>query len=67
MAIALEHRPVRRAAGTPDAGRLTYLVRHTSERIASAWQRYRVERELESMPFDLRKDIGFRSSNKITR
>lgn len=67
MAIALDHRPVRRAAGTLDVGSLSHLLRDVSERIASAWQRYRVERELESMPFDLRKDIGFRSSNKITR
>lgn len=67
MAIALDHRPVRRAAGTPEAGSLSHLVRDIVERVASAWQRYRVERELESMPFDLRKDIGFRSSNKITR
>ncbi len=59
MAIALDHRPVRRAAGTPEVGSLSHLLR--------AWQRYRVERELESMPFDLRKDIGFRSSNKTTR
>ncbi|GEM_PF-3461907 len=64
MAIALDHRPVRRAAG---AGTLSHLVRELSERIVYAWQRYRVERELESMPFDLRKDIGFRSSNKTTR
>jgi hypothetical protein len=67
MAIALDHRPVRRAPGTPEAGSLSHLVRTVSERIASAWQRHRAERELESMPFDLRKDIGFRSSNKITR
>ena len=67
MAIALDHRPVRRAVGTPDVGSLSHLLRDVSERIASAWQRYRVERELESMPFDLRKDIGFRSSNKTTR
>nr|WP_298103406.1 hypothetical protein [uncultured Shinella sp.] len=67
MAIALDHRPVRRAAGTPDVGSLSHILRAVSERIVSAWQRYRVERELESMPFDLRKDIGFRSSNKTTR
>lgn len=66
MAIALEHRPVRRAVGTPGAGSLSHLVRDVSERIASAWQRYRVERELESMSFDQRKDIGFRSSDKTT-
>ena len=67
MAIVLDHRPVRHAAGTPGVGSLSHLLRLISERIVSAWQRYRVERELESMPFDLRKDIGFRSSNKTTR
>ena len=67
MAIALEHRPVRRAAGTRDTGSLSHLVQTVSERIVSAWRRYRAERELESMSFDLRKDIGFRSSDKTTR
>lgn len=67
MAIVFEHRPARRAASTRNSGSLSHLVRGVSARIAAAWQRYRVERELESMPFDLRKDIGFRSSNKTTR
>jgi uncharacterized protein YjiS (DUF1127 family) len=58
MAIVLEHRPV---------GSLSHLVRQAYERIVSAWQRYRAERELESMSFDQRKDIGFRSSDKIAR
>ncbi|WP_439627685.1 hypothetical protein [Shinella sp.] len=63
MALALEHRPVRRAPGAHYAGGLSYTVRHIAERIVSAWQRHRAERELESMPYDLRKDIGFRSKN----
>lgn len=67
MAIALEHRPVRRAPSTRDAGSLSHIVREFVERIVSAWQRYRVEREQESMPFDLRKDIGYRSWDKTTR
>ena len=67
MAIALDHRPVRRAAGTRHSGTLSYLVRDVSERIVAAWQRYRAERELESMSFDQRKDIGFRSWDKTTR
>ncbi len=61
MAIALQHSPVRRSAG------LTTLVRETLARIVSAWQRRRAERELEGMPFDLRKDIGFRSREKSAR
>ena len=67
MAIAVDHRSVRRAAGTRHSGTLSYLVRDVSERIVSAWQRHRAERELESMSFDQRKDIGFRASDKITR
>lgn len=64
MAIALEHRPARRAQST---GGPSHLLREFVERIASAWQRHRIEREQESMPFDLRKDIGFRSWDKTTR
>lgn len=67
MAIAFEHRPARRASSTHASGSLSHFVRDISERISSAWQRYRVERELEGMPYDLRKDIGFRSSVKTTR
>ena len=67
MAIALEHRPARRASSTPLAGSLYHAARDIAERIAFAWQRRRVERELEGMSFDLRKDIGFRSWDKTTR
>ena len=63
MAIALEHRPVRRAA----AGSFTRLVQDGLARIASAWRRYRAERELEGLSYDQRKDIGFRSWDKTTR
>ena len=66
MAMAYELHPARRAFGTRDAGP-SRLVRDAFARMARAWRRYRVERELESMPFDLRKDIGFRSSNAATR
>ena len=62
MAIALQHRPTRRAAGS-----LSHLVHDLSLRIASAWRRYRVERELESLSYDQRKDIGFRSWDKTIR
>lgn len=67
MAIALEHRPVRRAFGTRHAGNLSRPVRDAFERIVSAWRRYRTERELEGLSFDQRKDIGFRSWDKTTR
>lgn len=67
MAIALEHRPVRGAAGTRDAGSLSHLILERFERIVSAWQRHRAERELEGMSYDQRKDIGYRSSDKSTR
>ena len=61
MAMAFEHRTARRAQSTRGP------VRTVFARIASAVRRYRVERELEGMSFDLRKDIGFRSSDITTR
>ena len=67
MAIASEHRPLRRAARARHAGSLSHLFRGIAGRVASAWQRHRIERELESMPFDLHKDIGFRSWDKTIR
>lgn len=67
MAIALEHRPVRRAAGAQETGSLTHHVQSVFARIASAWQRYRVQRELEGLSYDQRKDIGFRAWDKTTR
>jgi uncharacterized protein YjiS (DUF1127 family) len=67
MAIALEHRPVRRASGTRHTGSLSHPFRDAFERIVSAWRRYRTERELEGLSFDQRKDIGFRSWDKTTR
>ena len=33
-------------------------------RIASAWRHHRDELELESLPFDIRKDIGFPSADE---
>ena len=67
MAIALEHRPVRRASSTRHAGSPSHLLYDVFDRIVSAWRRYRVERELEGLSFDQRKDIGFRSWDKNTR
>ena len=67
MAIVSEYRPLPRAHSARDAGSLSLLFRGLSERAAAAWQRYRVQREVESMSYDQRKDIGFRSADKITR
>ena len=67
MAIALDHRPVRRASATRHAGALSHPLRDGFERIVSAWRRYRNERALEGLSFDQRKDIGFRSWDKTTR
>jgi hypothetical protein len=67
MAIALEHRPLRRAPGIRHAGTPSHPARDFFGRIVSAWRRYRVERELEGLSFDQRKDIGFRSWDKTTR
>ncbi|WP_411036625.1 hypothetical protein [Shinella sp. BYT-45] len=67
MAIALEHRPVRHAAGSRGTGSPSRLLHHVFGRIVSAWRRHRAEREIEGMSYDLRKDIGFRSWDKTTR
>ena len=67
MAIALHHSPVRRAEGTRISGSLSHILRGAAERLVSTWQAYRVEREIEGMSYDLRKDIGFRASDKTTR
>ena len=61
MATQLELRTARRAAGTRHAAGLSRLFRGVSGRIFSAWEQYRLERERAGMPYDLRKDIGFRS------
>lgn len=31
--------------------------------LAGRWQRWQTEREIESMPFDIRKDIGWPSAD----
>lgn len=67
MAIAFEHHPDRHAAGSRSAGGFTRLLNGLSSRALSAWRAYRVERELESMSYDQRKDIGFRSLDNATR
>ncbi|MEW9614995.1 hypothetical protein AB3G45_14320 [Shinella sp. S4-D37] len=67
MAIALQHRPLRRAPGIRHAGTPSHSARDLFGRIVSAWRRYRIERELEGLSFDQRKDIGFRSWDKTTR
>lgn len=36
-------------------------------RISMAWRLHRIERELESLPFDLRKDIGFPAAGMLSR
>ncbi|MFD1326392.1 hypothetical protein [Mycoplana ramosa] len=40
--------------------------RGLADRLASAWRHHRDERELESLPFDIRKDIGFPSADEET-
>ena len=67
MALALEHRAVRRASITRHADSPPHRLYDIFDRIVSAWRRYRVERELEGLSFDQRKDIGFRSWDKTTR
>ncbi len=64
MTLILEHRQARRATGARFGHTFAHFIRALSGRIVSAWERSRLERELESMPYDLRKDIGFRSAPK---
>lgn len=54
MATVFDYRPIRgfRRSRAP-------LLRGLSGRIAAAWQSRRALRELESLSYDLRKDIGF--------
>lgn len=67
MAIALEYRRGRGARRSRHAGSLPLTLRGLSGRIASAWRNYRAERELENLPLDLRKDIGYRSADTNRR
>src|SRR5262245_16012979 len=39
----------------------TSSLRNIAGRLASAWRHHRDELEMENLPFDLRKDIGFPS------
>lgn len=40
--------------------------RGLASRLANAWRHHRDELELESLPFDIRKDIGFPSADEET-
>lgn len=42
----------------------TSLWRGLAGRIVAAWRHHRDELELESLPFDIRKDIGFPSTDE---
>ncbi|MBB3975183.1 hypothetical protein GGQ64_000359 [Rhizobium azooxidifex] len=39
--------------------------RRFAGRLADAWRHHRDEIELENLPFDLRKDIGFPANDEI--
>lgn len=39
-------------------------LRRLASRLASAWRHHRAELELEGLPFDLRKDIGYPSADE---
>ncbi|MBD9372676.1 hypothetical protein IB238_08575 [Rhizobium sp. ARZ01] len=39
-------------------------LRGLADRVARAWRHHRDEMELESLPFDVRKDIGFPSTDE---
>ena len=66
MAIAFSHRPLRGRHPASGTGALP-LLRGLSGRIAAAWRNHRALRELESLSYDMRKDIGFRSTDTRRR
>jgi hypothetical protein len=63
--IAYEQHPVRGVHAPRHATSLP--LRSLARRIVAAWQLHRAERELEGLPFDIRKDIGFRAAERTTR
>jgi hypothetical protein len=53
------------AVGRPLAnGGYSTSLRRFAGRLANAWRHHRDELELESLPFDLRKDIGYPSADE---
>ncbi|SOC42930.1 hypothetical protein SAMN05892877_110216 [Rhizobium subbaraonis] len=44
--------------------RYSASVRSFAGRLVQAWRHHRAEAELESLPFDVRKDIGFPSTEQ---
>ena len=49
--------------GTGSTGRLFDTVRRSAGAIVAAWRRHQAEQELEGLPFDLLKDIGYPSAD----
>jgi len=47
------------ASGTGVFGQVSTYAR----RIANQWRRWRMERAIEAMPFDMRKDFGWPSAD----
>ncbi len=48
---------------SPSAPRLPSRPEVIAARLGAAWRNWQARREMESLPYDLRKDIGFRSPN----
>lgn len=46
------------------SGGYSSSLRGFADRLARAWRHHRDEMELESLPFDVRKDIGFPSADE---
>lgn len=49
------------SGGRPTSPGYYSPIRRFAGRVAEAWRHHREEIELESLPFDVRKDIGFPS------
>jgi len=52
----------RRVSGTETLS----SFRRLAGRVADAWRHHREELELENLPFDLRKDIGFPATDEAS-
>jgi hypothetical protein len=54
---------VRSTGHTHGSGGAFTQLSSYAHRIADHWRQWKAERELESMPFDIRKDIGWPSTD----
>lgn len=59
MQMSISHLHGGSHAGRVPGGQTLSSFRRFAGRLADAWRHHRDELELENLPFDVRKDIGF--------